>query len=160
MTQADRIAEFERDVAARTGFAVKRAEQALMAAKASVLRAFDLTVPQYTALLALSYVPGLSGAQLARLGAVTPQNMSTILTNLEAKGLIRREASEIHQRVFVVRLTEHGAKLTREADAAAREVERRLDAALGEQDRTALRALLETATAALGAVPPPGGTQP
>ncbi len=148
-SQADRMAEFERHVAVRTGNAIKRAEQALMAAKGRALREFDLTTPQYTALLALSYVPGLSGAQLARLGSVTPQNMSTVLNNLEAKGLIRREVSEIHQRVFVVHLTESGEALTRKADAAAREVERRLDAALGEQGCTALRELLESAISAL-----------
>jgi DNA-binding MarR family transcriptional regulator len=149
MSQADRIAEFEQHVAVRTGNVIKRAEQALMAEKARALREFDLTVPQYTALLALSYVPGLSGAQLARLGLVTPQNMSTVLNNLEVKGLIRREVSEVHQRVFVVHLTEVGEKLIQRADAVARAVELRLDYALGEQKRSDLRELLEAAISAL-----------
>jgi DNA-binding MarR family transcriptional regulator len=149
MSQADRIAEFEQHVAARTGNVIKRAEQALMAGRARALREFDLTVPQYTALLALSYVPGLSGAQLARLGLVTPQNMSTVLNNLEVKGLIRREVSEVHQRVFVVHLTEVGEKLIQRADAVARAVELRLDDTLGEQKRSDLRELLEAAISAL-----------
>ncbi|HWG28317.1 MarR family transcriptional regulator [Actinospica sp.] len=149
MSQAARIAGFEQHVAARTGNVIKRAEQALMAEKARALREFDVTVPQYTALLALSYVPGLSGAQLARLGLVTPQNMSTVLNNLEAKGLIRREVSEIHQRVFVVHLTEAGEKVTQRADAAARAVEQRLDDGLGEPQRSAVRELLEAAISAL-----------
>lgn len=45
----------------RLGHVIKRAEQALIARKTRVLRAFDLTVPQYAALLLLSGTDGMSG---------------------------------------------------------------------------------------------------
>ena len=69
----------EANVSVRLGSGIKRVEQVLMAEKARALRDFDLTVPQYATLLALSYVPGQSAAQLARAALVSPQTMATIL---------------------------------------------------------------------------------
>ncbi|MEU9079295.1 MarR family winged helix-turn-helix transcriptional regulator [Kitasatospora sp. NPDC004745] len=133
----------------RLGHAIKRAEQALIGEKSRVLRTVDLTVPQYVTLLLLQQSSGMSGAQLARECMVTPQTMTTILTNLEAKGLITREASSIHQKVLVARLTRSGRTLTRKADALARGVEQRLSDALDAGERAQLRTLLERSTAAL-----------
>lgn len=128
----------------RTGHAIKRAEQALIAAKNAVLRPFDLTVPQYATLLLLHGQPGLSGAELARRALVTPQTMSTVLGNLERKGLIERAMHPVHTRIVETRLTPDGASILRDADRAALEVEAVLDAALG-QHTDQLRCLLTTA---------------
>src|SRR5882724_9573992 len=86
----------EADLASRPGHVMHRAAQALLARKTSVLREFGLTVPQYGALVVLSYLPGASAAQLSRVCLVTPQSMATVLFNLEAKGLIERRPSDIH----------------------------------------------------------------
>lgn len=45
----------------RLGLDIKRAEQALIAAKQAAVRPAGLTVPQYAALLALAASPGISG---------------------------------------------------------------------------------------------------
>ncbi|MFJ8476095.1 MarR family winged helix-turn-helix transcriptional regulator [Kitasatospora sp. NPDC094011] len=133
----------------RLGHAIKRAEQALIGEKSRVLRTVDLTVPQYVTLLALQQSTGMSGAQLAREGMVTPQTMTTILTNLEAKGLITREPSSVHQKVLVARLTRSGRALAKKADALARGVEQRLADAFDDAERAQLRELLERSTAVL-----------
>src|SRR5690606_41892628 len=83
-------------VAWRPGSAIKQAEQALIAEKTRVLRPFGLTVPQYAALYALSLAPGASGARLARLCSATPQSMTTLLKNLESRGLLERRPSPDH----------------------------------------------------------------
>ncbi|MEV7602188.1 MarR family transcriptional regulator [Kitasatospora sp. NPDC089797] len=137
------------DVHDRLGHAVKRAEQALIGEKSRVLRTVDLTVPQYVTLLALHRAGGMSGAQLARECLVTPQTMTTVLTNLEHKGLITRETSSVHQRVLVARLTRSGRALVKKADALARDVEQRLSDAFDDAERALLRELLDRATAAL-----------
>jgi DNA-binding MarR family transcriptional regulator len=142
-------AALEAEIAFRLGHAIKRAEQALMAEKSGALREFDLTVPQYSALLVLSYKPGASGAQLARSCVVTPQTMATVLSNLEAKGLIEREPSTVHQRVLVTRLTRTGHSLLKRADARARVIEERLSEAFEPAEREQLRELLERAIKAL-----------
>lgn len=132
----------------RTGFLIKRAEQALMAEKVAALRPFGLTVPQYAALLVLADEPGLSSAELARRCLVTAQNMGVVARNLQAKGLVERRPHPVHQPVIETHLTSSGRRLLRRADAAALAVELRLDTALDGQ-LTAFRRLLLTAAEAL-----------
>ncbi|WP_067975129.1 MarR family winged helix-turn-helix transcriptional regulator [Nocardiopsis trehalosi] len=147
MNAEERIAEAAE---ARLGTFVKRAEQALMAEKAQALRPFGLSVAQYAVLHALSLEPGLSGAQLARASCVTPQSMASLLSTLEAKGLIERHPSATHAQTLVTRLSPQGADLLRAADAAALSVERRLTAAFTPEEERVLRALLQRGTEALG----------
>ncbi|HJD83592.1 MarR family transcriptional regulator [Kitasatospora aureofaciens] len=133
----------------RLGHAIKRAEQALIGEKSRVLRTVDLTVPQYVTLLVLQQSSGMSGAQLARECMVTPQTMTTILTNLENKGLITRETSSVHQKVLVAKLTRTGRALAKKADTLARGVEQRLADAFDDTEQAQLRELLERSAAAL-----------
>jgi MarR family transcriptional regulator, organic hydroperoxide resistance regulator len=98
---------------------IRRAEQALMAHHEAVLRGYGLTMTQYTVLLALSREDGMSGAQLARACGVTQQSMATVLTGMQAKGLIDRQPSSVHAKVMLASLTSDGrARL----DKAYREV--------------------------------------
>lgn len=136
------------DMSSRTGHALKRAEQALIGAKESVLRPLGLTVAQYAALLALSAEPGIGGAELARRCLVTPQTMSTVLGNLQNKGLVQRHPHRLHRRVVEIHLTDSGRDLLARADTVALDVERALDSALGGQARQ-LRDLLALATEGL-----------
>ncbi|WP_067503835.1 MarR family winged helix-turn-helix transcriptional regulator [Actinoplanes sp. TFC3] len=135
----------------RLGHVIKRAEQALIARKTAALREFDLTVPQYATLLLLASADGMSAAQLARDSMVTPQTMSTVLANLEAKGLIAREHSQMHQKLLVNRVTEAGRSLVTDADAAALRVENKLAAEFTAAERKQLREMLERAIAVLSA---------
>jgi DNA-binding MarR family transcriptional regulator len=133
----------------RLGHVLKRAEQALIARKTRVLREFELTVPQYAALLLLSDSGGMSAAQLARGCLVTPQTMMTVLTNLENKGLIRREPSTVHQKVLVTTLTNAGRAVLPKADRAALAVEQELADRFSAADLNRFRAMLETAIESL-----------
>jgi DNA-binding MarR family transcriptional regulator len=138
-------AALEAEVGSRLGNVIKLTEQALTAVKSSALREFDLTVPQYSAMVVLSFVPGASGAQLARICAVTPQTMATVLANLEAKALIQRTPSSVHQKVLVTKLTRTGQALVRKADAKAKAIEDRLAEAFDPDERAMLAELLERA---------------
>ncbi len=149
MTKNSGIEGLEAEVSTRLGHFIKRAEQSLITEKSAALREFGLTVPQYSALLALSYTPGASGAQLARVCVVTPQTMATVLSNLAAKNLIERQISDVHQKVLTTRLTRTGRTLLKRADAKARAVEERLSAEFSEDERELLRSLLERSIKAL-----------
>jgi len=133
----------------RLGHAVKQAEQAVTAARAEALRELDLTVPQYAVLLQLTERPGMSGAQLARGTAVTPQTMAGVLATMAAKGLIQREQSEVHSKVLVTRLSESGRALVAEADVRVVGIESALWTAFDESERALFRSFLQRATAAL-----------
>ncbi|WP_210407815.1 MarR family winged helix-turn-helix transcriptional regulator [Allokutzneria sp. NRRL B-24872] len=126
----------------RLGSDIKRVEHELMAVKQAAVRPAGLTVPQYAALLVLAEQPGVSAAELARRCRVTPQTMTTILRNLEAADLIRREPHELHRNVLETRLTEAGYKAFELADERASAVERALAAEFTEQEQDQLRALL------------------
>ncbi len=116
--------------AERLGLDIKRAEQALMAAKSAAVRAADLTVAQYAALLGLSESPGISGAALARSCLVTPQAMAAVLKGLEEHGLVERSRHAWHGNVLELRLSEHGERALLVADREAVKIERRIAEAL------------------------------
>lgn len=140
---------FAEDVDARLGSYIKAAEQALMAAKSDALRPFDLTVAQYAALMALFYLPGQSSAQLARAAAVTPQTMAAILSKLDKKKLIVRQASKIHSKVLITELTPAGEALLLRADEQARAIETHFAESFTPEEHVQLRALLSRATSVL-----------
>ncbi|MFC8131156.1 MarR family winged helix-turn-helix transcriptional regulator [Streptomyces sp. NPDC057302] len=138
-----------RPASERLGFHIKRAEQALNAAKHAALKPAGLTVPQYAALLHLSEKPGISAAALARLCGVTPPTMNTVLKNLQERGLIGRTPHEWHRNILETRLTEQGEAVMAEADGAAVRVERALAAEFTEEERAALEGLLGRCAALL-----------
>ncbi len=128
--------------AERIGSYIKRAEQALNAAKNAALKPAGVTVAQYAALLGLVENPGISAAALARLCGVTPPTMNTVLTNLVDRGLIERTPHAWHRNVLETRLTEAGEKAMRDADARAIAVERAVAAGFTEDERQTLIDLL------------------
>jgi DNA-binding MarR family transcriptional regulator len=121
---------------------LRQAEQALLRAKAGVLRPIGLTLAQYVALAELNAQPGIAAATLARACLVTPQAMMIVLKTMEEQGLISRSPHPRHPNVLELHMTDVG----REALHAARErvapVERRVIDAFSAKDLEALRALL------------------
>lgn len=142
---------------------IRRSEQALMAHHEAVLRGYGLTMTQYTVLLLLTREGGLSGAQLARHCGVTQQSMSSVLSTLESKGLIRREPSPVHAKVQITSLTDDGRTVLDRAYQEVNVLERALAEAFTSAEYTALCTLLERATAVLvqqtgtTSAAPPGG---
>lgn len=126
----------------RIGSHIKRAEQALLAAKNTAVKPAAVTVPQYAALLWLSEKPGISAAALARLCGVTPPTMNTVLKNLQERALIERTPHEWHRNVLETRLTEEGRAVMEVADAGAVAVERALAAEFTGEERELLIRLL------------------
>lgn len=138
MTPPDKSVEPEQ----RLGRLLKQAEQALLRAKAGVLKPIGLTVAQYVALAELNGQPGITAATLARACLVTPQAMMIVLKTMEEQGLVSRSPHPRHANVLELHITDVG----REALHAARErvdpVERRVIDAFSSRDLAALRALL------------------
>ncbi|MFI9060661.1 MarR family winged helix-turn-helix transcriptional regulator [Streptomyces sp. NPDC053429] len=126
----------------RIGSHIKRAEQALLAAKSTACKPAAVTVPQYAALLWLAEKPGISAAALSRLCGVTPPTMNTVLKNLQERGFIERTPHEWHGNVLETRLTEQGRTAMELADAGAVRVERALAAEFSGEERERLIELL------------------
>ncbi|MDH6437544.1 DNA-binding MarR family transcriptional regulator [Streptomyces sp. SAI-144] len=128
---------------------IRRSEQALMAHHEAVLRTYGLTMTQYTVLLLLAREGDMSGAQLARRCGVTQQSMSSVLTNMEGKELIRRETSPVHAKVQIATLTDEGQVVLDRAYQEVIVLERALTDAFTPSEHTALCDLLDRATTVL-----------
>jgi DNA-binding MarR family transcriptional regulator len=114
------------------GYQLKRAHHALRLTTDEVLRSFELTTPQYSALNVLKAVPGLSGAALARQCFVTPQTMNEIIAHLEAVGLITRQPHPEHGRILQAYLTPAGEQLLIQADQLVAAVEKQMVSGLSQ----------------------------
>ncbi|MFF2195071.1 MarR family winged helix-turn-helix transcriptional regulator [Streptomyces sp. NPDC058157] len=136
----------------RIGSHVKRAEQALLAAKTAACKPAEVTVPQYAALLWLAEKPGISAAALARLCGVTAPTMNTVLKNLHERGLVERTPHEWHRNVLETRLTAEGRAAMELADTGAVRVETALAAAFTAEERERLISLLGRCAEALDAL--------
>jgi len=126
---------------------VKRAEQSTQAAKERALREFGLTPAQQTAMAILSDHEGITGAQLARECAVTPQTMNSTLVRLERRGIIERTPHPMHGTLVEIRMTRAGRKVFAAADARVAELDRALSAGLGDDELATLKELLGRVTA-------------
>jgi DNA-binding MarR family transcriptional regulator len=128
---------------------IRRAEQALMAHHEAVLRGYGLTMTQYTVLLTLSRGDGLSGAQVARACGVTQQSMATVLTGMQAKGLIDRRPSSVHAKVMIATLTGTGRDLLDHAYQQVIVLERALTDRFTPDEHKLFCEFLDRATATL-----------
>ena len=72
------------------------------------LRPCDLSPAQFEALRQLKICDNLSGAELARACALSPQTTGVVIENLEKKALVRRSADSTNLRIQRVRLTVAG----------------------------------------------------
>ncbi len=132
-----------------TLYLVKRLELAIRAVLDDVLRPHGLTAPQYTALTALAQRDGLTSAQLARRSFVTPQTMHEQVSTLERAGLVAREPDPANRRVLRIRLTDAGRDRMRDCAEVVRDLEDRVEDALGPGQRDGFRDALSRALAAV-----------
>lgn len=133
----------------RFGLIIKRAEQTLIAAKERALRPLGLTVPQFMAMFVLADHPGAPSAELARRCLVSPQNMTMVVANLEAKGLVERRRHPYHRVLVELHLTRAGRRLLARADRATLAVEAQLIDGIGRADLAVADAVLNRCIANL-----------
>lgn len=132
----------------RIGMVLKRAEQALLHAKAAALKPVGLTLAQYVALSELEQQPGVTGATLARACLVTPQAMMVVLKTLEEQGLISRSPHPRHQNVLELHITPAGEEALQQAREQVAPLERRVFDAFSPNELDTLAQLLDRLIAA------------
>jgi DNA-binding MarR family transcriptional regulator len=134
-------------VTGHPGYLLKRAQTALNAAMAGVLREHGATIGQFAVLTALDEEPGLSNAGLARRAFVTPQTMNQVLQELEQKRWVARHPDPAHARILQAGLTPAGRTALRACRLAVDAVEEQMLAPLApgdiEQFTATLRACIQ-----------------
>jgi DNA-binding MarR family transcriptional regulator len=133
----------------QVGYRLKQAEHALRMQMDAALREIGLTTPQYAALSVLEEQPGLSGAALARRSFVTPQTMNTIISNLEAAGLLVRRPHPEHGRVLQAYVTPQGETLLQEGHRRVRAIEQQMMTSLQQDELREFMKALQACTEAL-----------
>jgi DNA-binding MarR family transcriptional regulator len=127
----------------RTLYLIKRAEIEITSRMAVTLAAYDITPIQFTVLYFVDYDNSdLSSAQLSRRFSMTPQSMNELVSVLERKKLLKKEADPSHRRILHLRITAKGKKLLAGCNKALDEMEKKLLKALSAAETQTLRSLI------------------
>nr|WP_269140812.1 MarR family transcriptional regulator [Oryzicola mucosus] len=117
----------------------------------------DVSFGQFIHLERLWEMDGLTQKDLSRRVGVEMASSTTILAELETRGLVRRERSPQDRRAINVVLTPEGAALKPRLLEAAARVNAQARANLSPEQVTQLMAVLDTITADLTAIYPGAG---
>lgn len=98
-------------------FALYSATNAMIRAYRPMLKALDLTYPQYLAMLVFWQQDEISVKVLGEQLHLDSGTLTPLLKRLELKGLIRRERSKEDERARILCLTDAGATLKSQAKA-------------------------------------------
>lgn len=117
----------------------------------------DVSFGQFIHLERLWEMDGLTQKDLSRRVGVEMASSTTILAELESRGLVRRERSPQDRRAINVVLTPEGAALKPRLLEAAARVNAQARANLSPEQVTQVMAVLDTITADLTAIYPQAG---
>jgi DNA-binding MarR family transcriptional regulator len=125
------------------GYLLHKVVTALRPEMAAVLSPLSLTLPEFICMRMLSMNPGMSSAELSRLGNVSPQAMNTVLHRLENAQVVTRPASVASGRALPATLTGAGRALLKRAEAAVREADARVLAKLSAAEQREFKRMLD-----------------
>ncbi len=111
------------------------------------LRPQEVTSAQLRMLYEIRTNPGVSGAQLARTTAVTPQSMQAMLARAVQRGWLDRGKSAENHRIVTFTLTAAGTDMLEHGEAIARTIEARVWKGIPVEEVEAVAAVLEQALA-------------
>ncbi|MFN3347989.1 MarR family winged helix-turn-helix transcriptional regulator [Pseudorhodoplanes sp.] len=124
------------------GHLIRRAQQIAVAIFIEECAAFDLTPVQYAALVAIDEHEGIDATRLSAQIAFDRSTLGNVLERLEMRGLVERYPSRDDRRVKLLKLTDIGRAIMREAEAAVRRAQERILAPLDAERRRVLLDLL------------------
>ena len=130
------------------GHLIRRAHQVAVAIFMEETAGFDVTPVQFAILNALIAAPGEDQVTLARKVAFDAATFGSVITRLEARGWVRREADAGDRRRKRLWVTEEGAQAAQQMKRSVGKVQQRILAPLAAEERQHLIALLDRLVAA------------
>jgi len=130
-------------------YLIKRAQHDFKASVDEALKPLGLSSSQYGVLRRLAETRDASGADLARLLAVTAQSMNELLGVLLAHGYIERKPHPTHGRIVRTRLTAAGKRTLAKGTAVVERVTDQMLCGLTTDERRRFARYLERCVAAL-----------
>lgn len=122
------------------GYPLRRAQLTVFEDFMRCVGKLGLRPGQFSALAVIGTTPGLKQAQVANALGIKGTNFTTMINELEARGLVERRARD--KRSHALHLTPDGRKLVDQAIEVQRRQEKKFDKALGPGGREQLVALL------------------
>ncbi|MDB5716540.1 MAG: Transcriptional regulator, MarR family [Sphingomonadales bacterium] len=107
------------------------------------LQPTDLTPPQAGVLRQLAQAPGISQRALADALGLHAPRLVALIDDLHDRGLVARERDQTDRRNYALSLTADGRRALGEVATVARAHERAITAALDDDERAQLVALLQ-----------------
>jgi len=102
---------FERDLAQRPGFLIRRLHQIHLALFAEECAGFDVTPVQFSIMSVIALQPGLDQSQISEEIGVDRATLANVVARLEAGGLLKRITSRLDRRQKLLTLTPRGKSL-------------------------------------------------
>ena len=133
------VGEGKRGEAGYFGYLLRQAGAAHRLRMERALDDLGITPPQFVVLNMLAAYPGISGADLARLAALTPQTVSVIVANLERGGAIVRRPHAVHGRIQQIDVTDEGEALLRQCRARVKKLEARMASGFTAEEEQVIR---------------------
>jgi DNA-binding MarR family transcriptional regulator len=134
------------------GHLIRRAHQVSVAIFMEETAGNDITPVQFALLNALLEQPGADQVTLARRVAFDAATSGSVISRLEARGWVRREADAGDRRRKLLWATEEGAQAVQRMKRAVGKVQSRILEPLREDERTQLVALLDKLVAGHDAI--------
>jgi DNA-binding MarR family transcriptional regulator len=106
------------------------------------IRPLELTPPQAGVLRRLAQFPGQSQRELADALGMHAPRLVALIDELEDRGLVARDRDPSDRRNYAISLTDEGRQLLAELSRVAHQHELAITAALDDNDRAQLLALL------------------
>ena len=119
------------DLSQLLGYRLRRAQLWVFKEFGRQLSAFDISPAQFSVLCVIAANPGINQLAIAQLLSIERAGLGRLVDHLESRGLVRRTASAINRRYYVLYLTDEGTTLLGRIRPAVAESDRRLAAKIG-----------------------------
>ena len=123
------------------GHLIRRAQQIATALFLEETAAFDVTPPQYAALVAISHYPGIDQRSLANAIAIDRSTIGDLVTRLEMRGLLARAPGD-DRRTKSLSITPAGSDLIERIAPHVAHAQERILYGLGQAERNAFLTML------------------
>jgi DNA-binding MarR family transcriptional regulator len=137
------------------GHLIRRAHQVSVAIFMEETADYEVTPVQFAILNALLEGPGEDQVTLSRKVAFDAATFGSVITRLEARGWVRREADAGDRRRKLLWVTQEGAEAARTMKRAVGKAQERILAPLAPAEREQLIALLDRLVAGHADAPSP-----
>jgi DNA-binding MarR family transcriptional regulator len=132
------------DLSQLLGYSIRRAQLWIFKEFSRQLAAFEISPAQFSVLCVIDANPGVNQLAVAQLLSIERAGLGRLVDHLEGRGLVRRTASAINRRYYVLYLTEAGTALLGRLRPAAAESDKALAAKIGPRAYKELQRALST----------------